>query len=564
MTEAEGADLLEEARPAEGMSLGDLAREIPDATAVVEGDASVVVTGVHHDSRRIQPGDLFVVRRGEKYDGNAFVADAVARGAVAVLAERHDGPTSTSSPSTPPRPDLPVLRVADVATGLAYASAAVYGHPAFSLDVIGITGTNGKTTTTHLVRAAIDGAIGLPKCGVVGTIGHSYAGKTIAAAHTTPEADELARVLAVMRKRRATHVAMEVSSIALVLGRVKAVRFRVAAFTNLTQDHLDFHGSMDAYAAAKMQLFTSCQPGLAVVNVDQPFGAQLAAAAKCKVLRVRTSLGTSASDADIAPLSVDASASGMRITARVPNVPGGSVEIKTRLVGLHNLENLLVAIGVASALELDVERAAKALEFEIGAPGRLERCDGAGDDVVVLVDYAHTPDALARVLDAVREVSRPLDEAGGTRVIAPRVLCVFGCGGDRDPTKRRPMGEAVGARVDIAIVTSDNPRTEAPEAIAAPVEDGVRATGLPRLAPQELASVRRGYVVELDRHAAIALAIESARPGDVVLVAGKGHEDYQIVGTTKRAFDDRLESRRALEARRARAAGSGQGSGDRG
>jgi UDP-N-acetylmuramoyl-L-alanyl-D-glutamate--2,6-diaminopimelate ligase len=551
MTDAEDRDLLEEARPAEGMSLADLAREIPGNGAVVEGDASVLVTGVHHDSRRVQPGDLFVVRRGEKYDGNAFVADAVARGAVAVLAERHDAPSSVQNP---PERSVPILRVEDVATGLAYTSAAVYGHPAFSLDVIGLTGTNGKTTTSHLVRAAIDGALGLPKCGIVGTIGHSYAGKTIAAAHTTPEADELARVLSVMRKRGATHVAMEVSSIALVLGRVKAVRFRVAAFTNLTQDHLDFHGSMEAYAAAKMQLFTTCEPGLAVVNVDQRFGAKLAAAAKCKVLRVKTSLGTAAGDADIAPLSVEASASGMRITARVP---GGDVEIKTRLVGLHNLENLLVAIGVASALDLDVDRAAKALEFEIGAPGRLERCDGPGDDVVVLVDYAHTPDALARVLDAVREVSRPLDEAGGPRVIAPRVVCVFGCGGDRDPTKRTPMGEAVGARVDVAIITSDNPRTEAPEAIAEPVEEGVRATGLARLAPQEMASARRGYVVELDRQRAIALAIDAARPGDVVLVAGKGHEDYQIVGTTKRPFDDRVEARRALEARRARASVGG-------
>jgi UDP-N-acetylmuramoyl-L-alanyl-D-glutamate--2,6-diaminopimelate ligase len=549
MTES-AVDLLEEARPAEGMSLADLAREIPGATARVEGDASVTITGVHHDSRRVRPGDLFVVRRGEKYDGNTFVADAIARGAVAILAERHDAPTSTSAVHAP---TVPVLRVEDVATGLAYTSAAVYGHPAFSLDVIGITGTNGKTTTSHLVRAAIDGALGLPKCGIVGTVGHTYAGQTIAAAHTTPEADELARVLAVMRKRGATHVAMEVSSIALMLGRVKAVRFRVAAFTNLTQDHLDFHGSMEGYAAAKMQLFTTCEPGLAVVNVDDPFGVKVAAAAKCKVLRVRTKVG--ATDADIAPVSVDASAGGMRVVARVP---GGDVEIKTRLVGLHNLENLLVAIGVASVLDLEVDRAAAALATEIGAPGRLERCDGPGDDVVALVDYAHTPDALARVLDAVREVSRPLDEAGGSRTDGPRIVCVFGCGGDRDPSKRFPMGEAVGARSDIAIVTSDNPRTEAPELIAEPVEEGVRATGLTRLAPQEVAAARRGYVVELDRERAIALAIEAARPGDVVLVAGKGHEDYQIIGTTKRPFDDRVEARRALEARRARAAKSGE------
>ena len=552
MTEGDGD--LDEARTADGMTLAEIAREIPGASAI-EGDGAVRCMGVHHDSRRVQPGDLFVVRRGEKYDGGQFVTDAIARGAVAVLAERRDGPTSTPPLSNPPgtgtgrgAEGIPVMRVDDVSTGLAYAAAAVYGHPAFSLDIVGVTGTNGKTTTTHIVRAAIDGALGLPKCGIVGTIGHTYAGRTIAASHTTPEADELARVMAVMRKRGATHVAMEVSSIALVLGRVKAVRFRVAAFTNLTQDHLDFHGSMDAYAAAKMSLFTTCQPGLAVVNVDDSFGVRIAAAAKCKVLRVRTKVGA---EGDIAPVSVDASAGGMRIVARVP---GGTVEIASRLVGLHNLENLLVAIGVASALDLEVDRAAAALATEIGAPGRLERCDGPGDDIVVLVDYAHTPDALARVLDAVRGVSQPLDEAGGSRALAPRLFCVFGCGGDRDAGKRRPMGEAVGARADIAIITNDNPRTEAPEAIAEPVEEGMRRTGLAPLgvlAPMEIAAAAKGYMVVLDRQQAIALAIAAARPGDVVLIAGKGHEDYQIVGTTKNPFDDRVEARLGLQARRA-------------
>jgi UDP-N-acetylmuramoyl-L-alanyl-D-glutamate--2,6-diaminopimelate ligase len=533
-------DLLEEARPADPMTLADVVRELPGGPAL-EGDGSVRVAGVHHDSRRVQPGDLFVVRRGEKYDGGAFVADAVARGAVALLIGADTGAVAVA-----PSP-LPVVRVADVAPAMAYAAAAVYGHPAFALDVIGITGTNGKTTTSHLVRAAIDGAIGLPTCGIIGTIGHSYAGRTVAAAHTTPESDELARVLSVMKRRSATHVAMEVSSIALVLGRVDAVRFRVAAFTNLTQDHLDFHGSMEAYAAAKRRLFTTCQPGLAVVTVDAPFGAELAAAAKCKVLRVRTQPG--ATDADIAPVSVDATAGGMRVVARVP---GGDIEIRSRLVGLHNLENLLVAIGVAAALGLEVDRAAAALASEIGAPGRLERCDGPGDDVVVLVDYAHTPDALARVLDAVVDVSRPLDEAGGPRTLTPRVFCVFGCGGDRDATKREPMGQAVGRRAHVAVITSDNPRTEAPEAIAAPVEAGVRAAGLERLAVSDLEEAERGYLVELDRKRAIELAIAAARGGDVVLIAGKGHEDYQIVGTTRRPFDDRAEARLALAARRAR------------
>lgn len=519
---AEGEALLLEARTEDGLSLGELSREL--ASAEVVGDSAARVFGVQHDSRRVLAGDLFVVRRGASHDGAAYVDAAVARGATAVMA-----PAGAALPPLA----VPLIRVPDTATGLALAAAAVYGHPAFSLDIVGITGTNGKTTTTHLVRAAIDGALGAPLCGLVGTVGHSYAGRTVAAAHTTPEADELARVLAVMRKRGATHVAMEVSSIALVQRRVDAVRFRVAAFTNLTQDHLDFHGSMEAYAGAKLELFTRLAPGLAVVNVSDPFGPRVAEAARCTVLRVATDVG--ATGVDVAPTRIDASADGTRIEVRTPS---GRVEVGTRLVGLHNVENLLVALGIVSALELEVDRAADALSSEVGAPGRLERCDGPDDDVVVLVDYAHTPDALARVLEAVRAVT------GG------RLLCVFGAGGDRDPGKRAPMGEAVGARADVAVVTSDNPRTEQPQAIAEPVEAGVRAGGLPPLSTVELAAGGRGYVVELDRGRAIALAVANARSGDVVVVAGKGHEDYQIVGTEKRPFDDRAEAREALAARR--------------
>jgi UDP-N-acetylmuramoyl-L-alanyl-D-glutamate--2,6-diaminopimelate ligase len=494
-----------EARTIDGMTLADVAREVP-GKAKIEGSADVRVFGVQNDSRNVTGGDLFVVRKGEQHDGRAFVEGAIAAGAVAILAA-HD---LALDPVT-----VPVLRVPDAAVGLAYASAAVYGHPAFSLDIVGISGTNGKTTTSYLVRAVVDGVLGTPRCGVVGTVGHTYASRTVAAAHTTPESDELARVLAVMRKRGATHIAMEVSSIALVLRRVEAVRFRVAAFTNLTQDHLDFHGSMDAYAAAKMELFTRMAPGLAVVNVDDAFGARIAAAAKCNVIRVGKS-------GDLRAENVTTHARGMNVRVRHPS---GVVEIETRLVGAHNVENLLVALGIAYALDLDLERAAAALARESGAPGRLERCDEPGDDVTVLVDYAHTPDALGRVLDAIRG--------------AGRTICVFGCGGDRDPTKRGPMGEAVAARADVAIITSDNPRTEDPAAIAAPVEAGARRAGLEP-------------IVELDRRRAIEHAIAIARSGDTILVAGKGHEDYQIIGTEKRPFDDRVEARRALALRRAR------------
>jgi UDP-N-acetylmuramoyl-L-alanyl-D-glutamate--2,6-diaminopimelate ligase len=344
----------------------------------------------------------------------------------------------------------------------------------------------------------------------------------VPAEHTTPEADEVARTMAAMRARGATHVAMEVSSHALELGRVRAVRFRVAAFTNLTQDHLDFHGSMSAYAAAKARLFTELGPAGAVVNVDDAFGRELVALAKSPVVRLSARVGA---DADVVPLEARVDARG--IAARV-RTPAGEVSLVSRLVGTHNLENLLLALGVIHALELDVARAAHALSREPGAPGRLERCDGEGDDIVALVDYAHTPDALARALDAVRAVT------GG------KVWCVFGCGGDRDPTKRGPMGEAVGRRADVAVVTNDNPRTEDPRAIADAVVAGVRMAG-------------KEAHLELDRRKAIDFAVRSSGAGDVVLVAGKGHEDYQIVGTVKHAFDDRIETRRALgERRRAR------------
>jgi UDP-N-acetylmuramoyl-L-alanyl-D-glutamate--2,6-diaminopimelate ligase len=416
---------------------------------------------------------------------------------------------------------VPVVFVDDPAIALGYAASAVYGHPSFSLEVVGITGTNGKTTTAHLTRAAVDGALGAPFCGVLGTVGHRYGDWSAPAEHTTPEADDIARAMAAMRRKGATHVAMEVSSHALDLGRVRAVHVRVAALTNLTQDHLDFHGSMKAYGEAKARLFTELGPGAAVLNVDDPFGRELAARVKAPLVRV-SARPDAGGEADVAPREVRVDARGIRATVRTP---AGDAVLDSRLVGAHNLDNLLLALGIAHALELDVARAAEALSREPAAPGRFERCDGPGDDLTVLVDYAHTPDALARALDAVRAAC------------AGRVWCVFGCGGDRDPTKRGPMGEAVARRADVAIVTSDNPRTEEPGAIAGAVASGVRAAGV-------------DPVVELDRRRAIDMAVRSASPGDAVLIAGKGHEDYQILGMVKHPFDDRVEARRALAARR--------------
>jgi UDP-N-acetylmuramoyl-L-alanyl-D-glutamate--2,6-diaminopimelate ligase len=282
---------------------------------------------------------------------------------------------------------------------------------------------------------------------------------------------------------------------------------------------------MRAYAEAKARLFTELGPGSAVLNVDDAFGRELVGRVKAPVIRVSAGEASRA-DADVAPRSARVDARGIEATVRTPD---GDVHLQSRLVGGHNLENLLIALGVTCALGLDVGRAAEALSREPGVPGRLERCDGEDDDVTVLVDYAHTPDALARVLDAVRTAL-----LGANR---GRLWCVFGCGGDRDRAKRGPMGEAVGRRADLAVVTSDNPRTEDPVAIAAAVIEGVRRAGV-------------DPVVEADRKRAIQFAIGAAAPGDVVLLAGKGHEPYQQVGTVKQPFDDRVEARRALEMRR--------------
>jgi UDP-N-acetylmuramoyl-L-alanyl-D-glutamate--2,6-diaminopimelate ligase len=513
----------------EGLTLAEVAREIPGDVDVI-GDENVRVRGVRHDSRAIEPGDLFVARRGAQADGTAFVTDAIARGAAAMLAERG---TITAHGV------VPLIEVDDVADGLAYAAASVYGHPAFGLEIVGITGTNGKTTTSYLVRAAIDAAEGRAACGIVGTVGHRYGPWVVDAAHTTPEADELARLLAGMRERGATHVAMEVSSIALAAGRARAVRFRVAAFTNLTQDHLDFHGSMEAYAEAKALLFTTCAPGAAVINVDDPFGVALAPRIRAPLVRVSARVTTRAGEAEIAPRQVTMSAQGIDAVLRTPL---GDVQLRSRLVGAHNLENIVVAMGIAHALDLDLGRAAAGIGVEPGAPGRLERCDVDGDDVIVVVDYAHTPDALARVLDSVRNVA------------GRRLWCVFGCGGDRDASKRTPMGEVVARRADAIIITTDNPRGEDPAEIARPIERGVRAAGMRELDVRMMARGERGYTVELDRARAIEAAVLEASAGDVVVIAGKGHEDYQIVEGEKRPFDDREHARSALERRRAREA----------
>lgn len=490
-----------------GVTLGELARALERVGARVIGDASARALDLRQDSRKLAPGELFAARPGSRSSGADHVADAISRGAVAVMAARG----TLAQP-----PGVSLIEVDDVRLGLALAAEAIHGYPSRALGVVAITGTNGKTTTSFLARHAIDQGGG--RAARLGTLGFEYADVSVDSPLTTPEADEISRYAAMVRDRGGSHLVMEASSHALSQGRVEALSIAVAAFTNLSQDHLDFHGSMDAYAAAKLRLFTELSPAVSVVNVDDAFGATIASRAPGRVLRVSQQAG------DVHAERVTVDAAGIRGSIALPS---GRVEIETRLSGRHNLDNLLMSLAIVEALGLDVARAAAGMASAAGVPGRLERCDAPEDDVLVLVDYAHTPDALVRALAAVRPLTRG------------NLVCVFGCGGDRDPLKRPKMGDAVGRAADRAIVTNDNPRSEQPEAIARAIEPGLRAHAIP-------------YEIELDRAAAIERAIGAASPGDVVLIAGKGHEPYQIIGSERRAFDDRVEARRALALRRER------------
>jgi UDP-N-acetylmuramoyl-L-alanyl-D-glutamate--2,6-diaminopimelate ligase len=491
-----------------GLTLGELETVLSKLGPELVGSRSVRVTGVRHDSREVLPGDLFVARRGLTSDGAGHAGQAAERGASAVLGERD----AVFPPLT-----LPVMRVSDVRRGLAFAAESVYGWPSRALELVGITGTNGKTTTATLVFEALSRLGARPA--LLGTLGFSYAGELETGSHTTPEADDVSRRLARVQHDGGTHVALEVSSHALAQERVAALRFEVAAFTNLSQDHLDFHGTMGEYAAQKARLFTELQPRRSVVHLDDDFGQELSR-------RIGKGLFTVSRtrEADARVLEAVTGAAG--ITARLA-IAGGEFELSSALLGEHNLDNLLVALGILICLGFSPDPALAALSRAPAAPGRLERCDGPLDDLMVVVDYAHTPDALARVLHALRSIT------------SARLWCVFGCGGDRDPGKRPKMGRAVAEAADRAVVTNDNPRSEDPEAIAAAIVPPLEQSGIP-------------FRVELDRALAIERAVLDAGPGDCVLIAGKGHETYQILGARRVPFDDRSEARRALALRRQR------------
>lgn len=485
-----------------------------------QGSLEVPVAAVAYDSRQVGPGALFVARRGLQTDGHRFIAEAIARGARAIVCET--APTLAA--------DVTVIQVPDSREALAWLAARFYRHPSRELDLVGITGTNGKTTTSYLLEEIFRAAGAV--VGVVGTVNARFGGQVREAAMTTPESLELQQLLREMQGHGVERVVLEVSSHALDLRRADCCRFAAGIFTNLSQDHLDYHQNFDAYYAAKKRLFSEllanggAPEALAVINRDDPWGVKLLGEVRGRRLTYGFGSGS-----DIRPEVFELSRDGVRACLATP---WGQVEVASPLVGRHNLYNILAAAGAALGLDTSPEDVARGLAQIAGVDGRLERVAAPGRPPV-FVDYAHTPDALAQVLATLGSL--------GFR----RLITVFGCGGDRDRTKRPLMGAAAGRGSDLVIITSDNPRTEEPLTIITQIEPGVREAGLPLLDAPEAREGARGYLMEPDRRSAIRLAVSLAGPDDAILLAGKGHENYQILGTRKIHFDDREEAWAALK-----------------
>ncbi|MGN7454995.1 UDP-N-acetylmuramoyl-L-alanyl-D-glutamate--2,6-diaminopimelate ligase [Paenibacillus pasadenensis] len=488
------------------MRLEQLASQLK--TARLAGDGATEITGVERDSRAVKPGDLFLCLPGHTVDGHDFAPQAVSAGAAALVVER-------------PLPlAVPQLIVRSSRHAMAVLADAFYGHPSRDLRVIGVTGTNGKTTTTYLIERILADAGRAP--GVIGTIEMRYGGRSFPMSGTTPEALDLHRDLAAMREAGTTHVAMEVSSHALEQGRVKGVEYRTAVFTNLTQDHLDYHGTMDVYREAKGLLFARLGNGYgdgetryAVLNADDPAAERFRQLTAAEVV----TYGVDAeADVRASNIRIDAGGTSFHVSSFA-----GEADITLRMVGKFNVYNALAALCAGLLEGVTLAQAKASLEGVPGVPGRVESVD-AGQDFAVIVDYAHTPDGLENVLRAVKEFA------------AKRIITVFGCGGDRDRTKRPIMGEIASRYSDYTIVTSDNPRTENPETILLDIEVGLQKADVPQ----------DRYELLVDRREAIEKAVEMASPGDVVLIAGKGHETYQIIGKTSHDFDDRLAAQDAI------------------
>lgn len=486
------------------MSVGDILADV--YCEPVEGaDPAIKVSSIEFSSRDAHPGSLFVCVPGTAADGHDYAQDAANRQAAALVVER------------PLDVDLPQFLVYDARKALALGSARFYGNPSQKLKLVGVTGTNGKTTTTFLVEhmARVAGA----QTGLMGTVECHVGDEVRPSLHTTPESRDLQMLLADMAAADVDVAALEVSSHAIDLGRILGTRFAVAAFTNLTQDHLDYHKSMEAYFAAKAALFTDAEVGACVVCTDGDYGQRLAELCRA-VGRTPITVG-SAFDADVR--LIDAQFAAHSTTLSV-DICGEARQITLPLVGRFNVENALVTAGIGLGLGYSADIICKALETAPQVPGRLQRVVGkvnTDPGFGVLVDYAHTPDSVAKAISACKAVT------------SGRVICVFGCGGDRDNTKRPKMGAAA-LSADIAVVTSDNPRTEDPAAIIDMILPGMQD------------GMDKTHVIA-DRREAIEYALGLARPGDCVLIAGKGHEDYQIIGTTKHHFDDREVAQEGLD-----------------
>lgn len=489
------------------MTLADVARA---AEGKLTGDASIVVTDVTHDSRQAREGSLFVAIRGGLFDAHRFINQVLEQGAVGVISEL-ERPSGFNGAW---------IEVENARRALALAAAEVHGHPSREINLVGITGTNGKTTTAYLVASLADAAC--EPVAMTGTVEYRIGREHFKADRTTPEASDMQRLLRRAVEAGCRTAVMECSSQAMDFHRCDGLEYAVAAFTNLTRDHLDYHKTMEAYWYAKQRLFDGrlgTRPRSSVINVDDAHGVELAQKMEDAGARVvRYALNV---EADVTATDVEYSLEGMNFRLRTPK---GERALHSPLVGRPHIYNILTAVACGLELGYSEEVIARAIENCTGAPGRFERVEHAGDFAVV-VDYAHSDDALLNVLRTARDVTRE-----------GRIITLFGCGGDRDRSKRAPMGEAAASLSDIVILTSDNPRTEDPQQILADVEVGLRATAKP-------------YEKIADRREAIHRAIKQARSGDVVLIAGKGHEDYQIIGRDVFHFDDKEVAREALASR---------------
>ena len=505
------------------MRLEQLLHELPLQAS--HGDISVAVSALTCDSRQVAAGTLFFALRGTKVDGHRFIAQAVASGTAAVVLE---------DPSYAPA-QVPWIQVANGRQAMALMAACFFGQPTRNLPLIGITGTNGKTTTSYLLEGILTAA-GLPAA-VLGTISYRFGDTCIEASHTTPESTELQGIFRKLVDAGAKALVMEVSSHSLEQRRVDGSVFDVGIFTNLTRDHLDYHGTMQAYGSAKQRLFSELlrpdeQTPLrhAVINVDDPSAEEFIQAAACPVIRYGRAAG-----AEVTVREVSSSVDGISATLVTPS---GEQPFHSRLLGGFNLSNIMAAAAAGVALKLPLQAIVQGIEQHTTVPGRLERVENT-NGVTCLVDYAHTGDALENVLSTLKELA------------SARIITVFGCGGDRDNGKRPIMGRIAADYSDLAIVTSDNPRTEDPHEILRQIREGILPLGLKEYQLDELSSAidDKGFVMLENRREAIRLAVRLAKPGDILLLAGKGHEDYQIIGTTKHHFDDREEAANAFRER---------------